>query len=138
METIQIDFDVYKALTSRRATAQVTYNDVIRDLLGLPGDGARAAGPSRPDKPDKGAWMSKGVTFPAGTQFRARHKGRVYEAEVRDGALVYNGERFTSPSPAATAVTGTNVNGWKFWECRFPGSSSWVLIFTLWKQNHRE
>lgn len=35
MQTIQIDFDVYKALTLRRASEDVTCNDVLRELLGL-------------------------------------------------------------------------------------------------------
>jgi negative regulator of replication initiation len=35
MQTIQIDFDVYKALTVRRSSEDVTYNDVLREMLGL-------------------------------------------------------------------------------------------------------
>src|SRR6266576_3665144 len=35
MRTIEVDFDVYKALTSRRPTEEVTENEVLRDLLGL-------------------------------------------------------------------------------------------------------
>ena len=33
MITIEIDFDVYKKLTVRRESEEVSYNDVIRDLL---------------------------------------------------------------------------------------------------------
>lgn len=35
MMTIDIDFDVFKELTRRRSSEEVTYNDVIRELLGL-------------------------------------------------------------------------------------------------------
>lgn len=131
MEAIQIDFDVYKALTMRRTTASVTYNDVLRDVLGLP---AVSAQPAAAPSPVGRAWIAKGVTFPHGTQFKARYKGREYEAEVRDGALIYNGEAFKSPSAAAIAITGNSVNGWKFWEARLPRSNRWALIFSLWQQ----
>ena len=36
MEMIEIDFDVYKALTMKRTSQEVTYNDVLRELLDLP------------------------------------------------------------------------------------------------------
>ncbi len=35
MPSIDIDFDIYKELTSLRETEDVTYNDVIRELLEL-------------------------------------------------------------------------------------------------------
>jgi hypothetical protein len=35
MVALDVDFEVFKALTNRRATESVTYNDVIRELLGL-------------------------------------------------------------------------------------------------------
>ncbi|MGV2385358.1 MAG UNVERIFIED_CONTAM: hypothetical protein LOD86_08840 [Thermobifida fusca] len=38
------------------------------------------------------------------------------EAEVlQDGALLVQGERFDSPSPAAARITGGTRNGWEFW-----------------------
>ena len=33
--TIEIDFDVFKELTNRRKTENVSYNDVLRELLNL-------------------------------------------------------------------------------------------------------
>lgn len=35
MATIDVDFEVYKALTIRRETEEMTYNDVLRHLLSL-------------------------------------------------------------------------------------------------------
>lgn len=35
MHTIDIDFDVYKALTMRREKEEMSYNDVLRQMLGL-------------------------------------------------------------------------------------------------------
>ena len=78
-----------------------------------------------------GAWEVKEVSFPAGTEFRARHGDRWHYAKVADGALVAGGERYHSPSGAARAITGYTANGWKFWECRRPGETSWTPIDVL-------
>jgi hypothetical protein len=129
MYTVEVDFDVYKQLTVRRPTEDVSYNDVIRALLGLGQPSAtspnEAAGPSPQD------WVSKGVRFPVGTEFRANYKGQSHTARVEAGALAVNGQCYDSPSAAAMAVTGNPVNGWRFWECRLPGRSSWQLIESL-------
>jgi hypothetical protein len=34
-----------------------------------------------------------------------------------------DGRPIGSPSEAAHKVTGRNVNGWRFWECRLPGET---------------
>ena len=128
MRTIEVDFDVFKALTLRRPSEDVTENDVLRELLGL---SAR-----KPVKPagtahDQDDWVVKGITFPAGTEFRATYKGQTYLARAENGALVLNGQRFDSPSAAAMSITGNPVNGWTFWECRLPGRTSWQMIKAL-------
>lgn len=131
MHTIEIDFEVFKALTVRRETEAMSYNDVIRDLLKL---GTSRVDPSLAPAPSEASaqdWVCKGVRFPAGTEFRANYKGGVYYAKVEGGALVVDGKSVTSPSDAAKIVTNTNVNGWTFWECRFPGDSRWKLIKVL-------
>jgi hypothetical protein len=129
MHTIDVDFEVFKQLTVRRATEQVTYNDVVRELLGLkPAAAAEAKAPNGVSAED---WVAKGVRFPAGTEFRANYKGKVHTARVEGGALVLNGRRYDSPSPAAMSVTDSAVNGWRFWECRLPGKSTWQLMENL-------
>ena len=127
--TIEIDFEVFKALTMRRASEEVSYNDVLRELLGLPPSKGEA-GPNPPPL-GEGDWISKSVRFPVGTEFRATYKGQTVLGRVEGGALVVNGERFQSPSAAAVAVTGTPVNGWTFWECRLPGKSAWQILKAL-------
>jgi len=129
MHTIEIDFEVFKALTVRRETEATSYNDVIRELLKL-GTPARVEQSVAPAASEASAqdWLCKGVRFPAGTEFRANYKGGVYYAKVEGGSLVVDGKSVTSPSDAAKIVTNTNVNGWTFWECRFPGESRWKLI----------
>jgi negative regulator of replication initiation len=126
MTTIEIDFDVYKKLTSMRNSESVTYNDVLRNLLNL-GPGTANSSFIKPSN-NQGAWTTKGVTFPPSSNFRATHKGQTIYGHVENGALVVNGKRYDSPSAAAVAVTGNSVNGWIFWECKLPNSSSWKII----------
>jgi hypothetical protein len=129
MPTIEVDFDVFKALTMRRPSEEVTENDVLRQLLGLPSQNGAAL---TPGVPTPGAWVTKGVRFPSGTEFRAVYKGQTHLARVENGALVLNGKRFDSPSAAAMSITGNKpVNGWTFWQCRLPGQAGWKMIKAL-------
>ena len=129
MPAIEVDFEVFKALTARRPSEDVTENDVLRELLRLPA--RKAISGSAPGPAPAGEWVTKGVRFSAGTELRATYKGRTYLARVENGALVLNGERFDSPSSAAMSITGKPVNGWTFWEGRPPGRTSWQIIKAL-------
>lgn len=141
MMTIEIDFDVYKALTARRGDETVSYNDVLRALLGLsqPAAGLRRLFGLDGGKPaalesSKGGttdWFYKGIRFPPGTSLRAKYKGQVHNARIERGGIVVGGKRFATPSDAARAVTGTNVNGWRFWQCRLPGDAGWRRLDAL-------
>ena len=128
MPQIDIDFDVFKELTNRRPAEQVTYNDVIRELLKLPKAAKSAKVSGNGGKP----WTVSDTTFPAGSEFTADHKGKTYSGVVKDGKLeLSDGNKFTTPSAAATHVTGSNVNGWRFWKCKIPGATQFVLIERL-------
>lgn len=129
MMTIEIDFDVFKELTTRRTTESISYNDVLRKLLGL--NPLKESVLSPDVATSEGAWTTKGVTFPAGSEFRANYKGRIISGKVESGYLVVNGKRFDSPSAAAVSITGNMVNGWIFWECRLPGKVSWQILKSL-------
>lgn len=128
MPQIDIDFDVYKQLTMLRPSEDVTYNDVLRNLLklGAPKQSARVMTAS--GKP----WVVSDTSFPEGAEFTADYKGKTYTAVVEDGKLVLSdGHRFSTPSAAAVHITGSNVNGWRFWRCKLPNSSATVLIERL-------
>ena len=125
MPTIEVDFEVYKELIRRRPNEAVSENDVLRQVLGL---ASRKFSPAASPGVVPGEWVTKGVRFPGGTEFRATYKGKTYLARVENGALVLNGRRFDSPSAAAMSITGTQVNGWTFWEGRLPGRTSWQII----------
>ena len=128
MPTIEVDFDVFKALIARRPTEEISENDVLRQVLGLP---IRKAGQTQPTVAAPGDWIAKGVRFPAGTEFRATYKGQTYLGRVEGGALALNGKRYDSPSAAAVAITDNPVNGWTFWECRLPGQGGWKILKAL-------
>ncbi len=120
-QTIEVDFDVFKALTARLKSPADNYNGVIRKMLGLkPAQAISDEGTA--------AWVADGVSFPHGTEFRARLRGQEYRGRVESGALVYDGQRFYTPSAPGVAIAGYAVNGWRFWECRRPGDRSWTKI----------
>ena len=130
MQTIEIDFDVFKEITVRRKHAEITPNDVLREVFGLGPTQEPLAQKAQSGKP----WVAKGVVFPHGTEFRSFYKGQMYNARVDDGFLVLNEKNFSSPSPAAMSITKNSVNGWKFWECKLPGKQNWQIINSLKKK----
>jgi hypothetical protein len=77
------------------------------------------------------AWIVQGVRFPAGTEFRATHKGKLYLGSVASGALVVGGKAYRSPSAAAVEITKVSTNGWAFWTCKLPNSEAWVQLKRL-------
>lgn len=121
---IEVDFEVYKALTMRRSSEEVTYNDVLREILKL-------EPAPKSDQQDQGSWIVKGVNFPKGTVFKADYKGKEYTGSVVDGGMVVDGKKYTTPSAAAVAITSNNVNGWRFWQCKRPGETAWTPMFKL-------
>jgi hypothetical protein len=123
MVAIDVDFDVFKELTVRRRTEQMTENEVLRELLQLKQAPVRAR--ENPVRESGISWVTKGISFPHGTEFRATYKGRHYTGSTQNGALVVGGKRYSSPSAAAVEITGNAVNGWRFWECKLPGETRW-------------
>jgi hypothetical protein len=127
MQTIEIDWDVFKEITVRRKHAEITPNDVLREVFGLEPIQEPLRQKAQFGKP----WVAKGVVFPHGTEFRSFYKGQMYYARADDGFLVLNEKIFSSPSPAAISITKNSVNGWKFWECKMPGNHNWQIIISL-------
>ena len=128
MTTIDVDFEVWQKLTALRKGEDDSYNNVVRRLLKL--------GSAKVEDVSTGSggtsWVVKGVSIPHGTEFRFSHKGIIHLGTVNEGALeLSDGRRFSSPSAAAVAITGNNVNGWRAWECKLLGSSQWARMDSL-------
>jgi hypothetical protein len=126
-QSIPIDFDVWKALTALLTSPDDTFNDALRRKLELGPASRRSPVSSGGTRP----WVDEGVTLPHGTELRRRYNGKMYLARIENGAILYDGKRYQSPSPAAIAVTGSSTNGWLFWECREPGESDWMRLDSL-------
>jgi hypothetical protein len=128
---IEIDFDVFKALTARRATEAVSYNQVIRELLGLPAESSRDdVAESSPDV--GGNYIAAGRSLPVGTKLRAVYKGKIYRADIRNGRVYdEHGEAHASLSAAARSITKNNVNGMRFWKAKRPGDQDWLIVAGL-------
>lgn len=132
--SVDVDLDVFKALTARIELDGQTHNDVLRELLALDSpfehDEFRSPFSVASDVLGRaaaaGSFYSRGLTLPDGTRLRSRYKGDFFEAEIRNGQWVAgDGSIHESPSAAATAITDTNVNGLRFWEALRPGDRGW-------------
>lgn len=132
---IEIDLDVYKALTLHLLSESESYNDVLRRLLSIPENSLVTGSLEEriiPAKlnilakaPEPGVWMGK-VFLPDGTQLRATYKGQTFRAIIRGETWIdEKGVPRKSPSDAAGAISGTNVNGWHFWYAKRPTDSDW-------------
>lgn len=156
---VDLDFDVFKALTLLKKSEEDSFSEVIRRLLSEAESGVDEAKPRgvfrvlgrRKRKAGKGdteignetASIGNGVVetgnlaeapgiwiantyFPNGTKLRATYKGQSYYAEIEDSKwMADTGARRSSPSDAARAITGNNVNGWRFWHALLPGEEEW-------------
>lgn len=122
MESIMVDFEVWREVTSRRQSKQMTENDVLRSLLGLEKVSPVDEGPG---------WTWKGVNLPNKSRLKAEYKGREYAAEIVGNEWVQDGKTVSSPSLAANYVTGGSVNGWDFWSVLLPDRTEWLQLSVI-------
>ena len=138
MQQIDIDFEVFKALTSRRRSESHTYNEVIRELLDIDCGSvvhkltpmhelqSTIANIAKGGRVPTSGFVIRGLFLPNGTLLRATHKGATYGAQIADGKwLSDDGSIYGSPSAAASAITQNNVNGWRFWQAKRPSDPDW-------------
>jgi hypothetical protein len=126
---IDIDFEVFKALTALRKRESHTYNDVLRELLKLGPSPNQAVSETASAK---GLLLRGGLFLPDGTRLRVTYKGIEYLAEIRNGRWIDQaGTEHASPSSAAQHITRTNVNGWRFWEAKRPSDTDWRKLDAL-------
>ena len=144
MPQIEVDFETYKALFSHFQSENDSFAEVIRRLLGLPASESElpfgVTEPSGLPIPahnamlgarSGGVWFSN-IFFPDGSIFRATYKGKTYRARIQSSQWIDElGFVRTSPSDAASAISKTNVNGWRFWFVRRPGDEDWQRMDAL-------
>ena len=137
---IDVDLAVFKALTRKISADGQDHNDVLREILALDS-------PIEPEIPESGldrlahilgrpmassGFYSRGLLLPNGTELRARYKGSKHFAKIENDQWIdCDGSTRSSPSAAANSITGTTVNGWRFWEAKRPGDSGWRRLDVL-------
>ncbi|RWB02100.1 hypothetical protein [Mesorhizobium sp.] len=133
LRTIEIDFDVHRAIEMERMGFDEAPNSALRRLLKL-----GSATTTSEVAPSTGrAWAGKGVTLPHGTQIKMEYNGRPYTGRIEDGEWWVEGKRFKSPSAAAggVAVTRagkkTSLDGWIYWQVKRPSDTRWYPLSHL-------
>jgi hypothetical protein len=137
MRTIEIDLDIHKVIEAeRRSFDEPEYIALRRILkLGAPQGAKSGNGPTAPS--NNGAWSGKGVTLPAGTEFRMEYRGKEHRGIIDNSDWVVGGKRFKSPSAAAGGVaetksgTSPSLDGWKYWQVKRPGDANWMGLSVL-------
>ena len=137
---IEIDFDVFKALTLRREDETVSYNDVLRGLLGLDKTSTRPAARDLAENPIKAFAAPEGVAgyayrggfLPNGTKLKALYKNRIYNAEIVDGLWINDdGSKHATPTSAASHITRTSTDARRFWSAKRPSDGDWYRLNSL-------
>ena len=132
--TIEIDWDIHRAIVNEQRGFNEPPYKALRRLLGLPDTSEETISEARVPLNDPGIpWREDGIEIPSGSRARMKYNyGRqVYEGYFFDGKLVVNGEEFDTLSDAASslAVTKagkkTQLNGWLYWEALLPGEKQW-------------
>jgi hypothetical protein len=143
--TVDIDLDVHRKIELARLNFDENGNDILRRLLKLDDSFARPARNSNEDTRAKGGgaidggWskidrFGRSIFLPDGTRLRAAYAGRAVEGEIIAGMWVVAGNAYNSPSSALNANVRTrngnnvNLNGWRHWEVRPPGTETWVRL----------
>jgi SeqA protein N-terminal domain len=135
--TIEIDFDVHKAIEANRRNFSETPNDVLRRVLRLPPLGSPQPTPDKKILAGTRSWSSEGVMLPHGTLLRMKYNGRQHQGQIVDGKWHIDGRTFDSPSGAASGVAltksgrNTRLDGWAYWEVQLLGENQWRRIGTL-------
>ena len=125
MTQISIDLDVYKEIQQRLESFTDTPNQVLRRVFSL------ETAIEEPSQPLKGDLHIKGVVLKEGLKLSKAFKGQMFEAVVRDGRIDFKGKLYPTPSGAAVAAVGYNVNGWRFWDYFHDASGTWKPLNSL-------
>jgi hypothetical protein len=137
LTSIEIDFDIHKAIENERRGFDEPPRTALRRLLNLPAE-AQTAVPVA-DAPAGRPWREGLVEIPHGSDARMSYQrgSQIFEGKFLDGKLIVQGREFHTLSSAASALARTkdgmapSLNGWNYWEVRFPGQEKWVPLHML-------
>lgn len=114
------------ALDSQRTHAYRSLTSIVEQLSTLAGTTIGEQGSA--DAPDTGE--SSDLNLPV----FARYKGTTHAAVLNRGrvnggrgACIWFRDDWLTASAAATAITNTSVNGWRFWSYRRPDGSTAII-----------
>ena len=163
---IDIDFEIYQLIVLEKRGFDESDNAALRRLLGLV-PGGKELPKKRPTLPrlcgsqptetgrritdaferesartdqrkeDAASWSGKGVVLPEGTRLRMTYGSAEHNGVVVGGKWEVEGERYNTPSQAASSVARTRrgektrLNGWKLWHVKRPSDASWIFLDRL-------
>jgi hypothetical protein len=64
---------------------------------------------------------------PDNTECRFKRNGEYVFGQIKNGKLILPIGSYSAFSTAAKALTGTNLNGWLYWEIKLPKENQWIL-----------
>ncbi len=137
LKTIAIDFDIHKLIEAERRSFDEPEHCALRRLLGL--SDIEMASTSTDEIGCGLPFVEDGVSVLHGSDARMRYlrNTQLYEGKFLDGKLVVNGTSYATLSAAACDLARTkegkktSLNGWLYWEVKFPGTSRWRKINEL-------
>jgi hypothetical protein len=147
LRQIEIDFDIHQMIElERRGFDELPYMALRRLLKLAEKEGTHSPTQSKEavhNLPATGKagqpFYADGVLIPHGSLARMKYaRGtQVYDGQFLNGKLVVNGVLYTALSPAASALgitksgKTTSLDGWLYWEAKFPGESNWRRLSEL-------
>ncbi len=137
--SMEIDFDIHRAIENERRSFDEPPHIALRRLLKLPTPKAKGTPLEMPTAQVGRPWREGTVEVPHGSEARMSYQrgAQVIEGRFLDGKLVVNGQEFDTLSSAASAMARTrgggtpSLNGWNYWEAKFPGRSEWLPLSLL-------
>ena len=139
LQKIEIDFDIHKMIEAERRGFGEPPHVALRRLLNLP-EARMKMDHNEADAVGEGTpFVEDGVVVPHGSHARMKYQRgkQVYEGQFLNGKLVVDGRSFDALSPAASALGitkkggKTTLNGWLYWEAKFPNETAWRSLFAM-------
>ncbi len=128
---IDVELDVFKEIISNQMDVDETPNDILKRLLFQ--DVAHFEYYEQEQKKTLGKKPTGSrQVLEDGLCLSKTYKGKTYTAVARDGKIIMNKKEYDSPSAAAKAITGNNVNGWMWWKYQTE-NGEWKVIKDLYE-----